>query len=196
VIEQIFTKAMTIKDIQAVENECLKGKHLTQLCSSKGKKDKDGLGIRDFFDKISDTAACSYIDEIFRHANNLYKCRNALLHRGGRVAQQDILKGQEHLEISYRKKEFYLESIKSGDSRPLQIGSVITEESQVVMNHTTLVACQFKVDEQIKFETDDDFVHIYLTFADFIAFLETRLRLILSFINWFQSLVENNSLTK
>lgn len=58
VIEKFLTKEITPDEIQAIEVECLK-KPWTELWS----------GVKGFFEKISDTAACTYIEEMQGHAS-------------------------------------------------------------------------------------------------------------------------------
>lgn len=112
------------------------------------------------------------------------------MHRGGIIAQQDIPKGMEYLEISYRKIEI-LQGIKSGTLSPLQVGFVMTEESQIYLQSVIHQKVQqFKIGEQIKFETDDDFIHIYQTFAEFTGFLQNRLANFINLSNHLSNLIK------
>jgi hypothetical protein len=120
-----------------------------------------------------------YFTEIKNHAEKLYKSRNALMHRGGVVAKQDIYpKNAESLEISYRKLIFSLQGTETDQSYNLQEmianGTPISGPFNIMVKPETIIAKQFKVGDQINFE-DQDLNCIYLTFQEFTGVLQSRI---------------------
>ncbi len=119
-----------------------------------------------------------YFTEIKNHAEKLYKSRNALIHRGGIVAEQDYPKEAESLEISYRKLTFSLQGTLNGQSYNLQKmianKTPISEPFNVLAQNEIIAAKQFKISDQINFE-DQDLNSIYVTFQEFTVVLQSRI---------------------
>jgi hypothetical protein len=128
-----------------------------------------------------------YFTEIKNHADKLYKSRNALMHRGGVVAEQDIYpKNAESLEISYRKLIFSLQGTLNGQSYNLQKmianKTPISEPFNVMAQNKIITAKEFKIGDQINFE-DQDLICIYSTFQVFTEVLHSRITTIITTLN-------------
>ena len=129
-----------------------------------------------------------YFTEIKNHAEKLYKSRNALMHRGGVVAEQDIYpKNAESLEISYRKLTFSLQGTETGKSYNLQemiANKTPTPEpcNPVARQEIIRAAKQFKVGDQINF-ADQDLNSIYVTFQEFTGVLQSLITTIIVTLN-------------
>ena len=130
-----------------------------------------------------------YFTEIKNHAEKLYKSRNALMHRGGIVAEQDYPKEAESLEISYRKLTFSLQGTLNGQSYNLQKmianKTPISEPFNVMAQNEIIAAKQFKIGDQINFE-DQDLNSIYVTFLEFTVVLQSRITTIITTLNFIQ----------
>ena len=141
-----------------------------------------------------------YFTEIKNHADKLYKSRNALMHRGGVVAEQDIYpKNAESLEISYRKLFLSLQGTETGKSyNPQKMIANKTSPPEpfipTTRQETIRAAKQFKVDDQINFE-DQDLICIYSTFYEFTVILQSRITTIITTLNFVQIII-NSSKTK
>ncbi len=136
-----------------------------------------------------------YFTEIKNHADKLYKSRNALMHRGGVVAEQDIYpKNAESLEISYRKLIFSLQCTETDQSYNLQEmianGTPISGPFNIMVKPETIIAKQFKVGDQINFE-DQDLHCIYLTFQEFTVVLQSRITTIITTLNFIQIIINS-----
>lgn len=133
--------------------------------------------------------------EIKNHADKLYKSRNALMHRGGVVAEQDIYpKNAESLEISYRKLIFSLQCTETDQSYNLQEmianGTPISGPFNIMVKPETIIAKQFKIGDQINFE-DQDLHCIYLTFQEFTVVLQSRITTIITTLNFIQIIINS-----
>ncbi len=131
-----------------------------------------------------------YFTEIKNHAEKLYKSRNALMHRGGIVAEQDIYpKNAESLEISYRKLIFSSQGTETGQSYNLQEmianGTPISGPFNIMVKPETITAKEFKIGDQINFE-DQDLNSIYETFQMFTVVLQSRVTTIITTLNFIQ----------
>ena len=141
-----------------------------------------------------------YFTEIKNHAEKLYKCRHALMHRGGRVAEQDMYpKNAESLEISYRKLFLSLQGTETGKSyNPQKMIANKTSPPEpfipTTRQETIRAAKQFKVDDQINFE-DQDLICIYSTFYEFTVILQSCITTIITTLNFVQIII-NSSKTK